>query len=473
MAPSTRSMLTAINTLLSPRDQAYPNILTLSPSEATVPDDMTTGGPSEALIAQDKSDMTTGGSSEALIAQDKLPDGPTLWDSLDSRLTTTDANNKAFQLYVISILDEMRSSINAPGNTTPLYAPTVHCPVTTPNVAPPVLGPVICANPTPVDAPLPPMRTSWFQDLPMTPDKFLNWSNLFFLKCLECELEPLCDRSAKSFVTTTANVRLNTRLYARLMQCLGPQNSFTDRLDIAGEGLQLMQKVKKVYGKPESHTFRMEQLAYFWNSLARHDKETIDDYYNRFNLVLSHLPMQGTNLPSDDVRRRFLLTLGGEFARFKQEDLDNRLETKYLDAPWEDLLDTLRDIAASYKLRSSHETIATASSMGYSLNAVTTSMEPALVNAVSSHTSDTAKIKALEDKLAILEKAKEKADAAANKKKSEAKAALANGPDFYCHTHGFGKNPLHTSGTCINRSPGHNEYATATDTMGGSTYKRK
>ena len=456
MAPSTRSMLAAINTLLSPR---VPNSSNLSPTETPVTDN----------TASD--DL-----SQPRLLIDTLPDGPTLWDTMDTRLQRNEAAQLQMQTDQTQLKDGQATILQLLHALTAhqtLAPPTINCPGTPPSSSPTVLCPVICANPTPIDAPLPPMRTSWFQDLPMTPDKFLNWSNLFFLKCLECELEPLCDRSAKSFVTTTANVRLNTRLYARLMQCLGPQNSFTDRLDMAGEGLLLMQKVKKVYGKPESHTFRMEQLAYFWNSLARHDKETIDDYYNRFNLVLSHLPMQGTNLPSDDVRRRFLLTLGGEFARFKQEDLDNRLETKYLDAPWEDLLDTLRDIAASYKLRSSHETIATASSMGYSLNAVTTSMEPALVNAVSSHTSDTAKIKALEDKLAILEKAKEKADAAAIKKKLEAKAALANGPDFYCHTHGFGKNPLHTSGTCINRSPGHNEYATATDTMGGSTYKRK
>ena len=374
-------------------------------------------------------------------------------------VTQNEASQRAFQQQLLSLF----SNTFQPSTITPVLSPTpTHSSGLIPHLD--TSHPAVTiVDPTPPETPLPPMRTSWFQDLPMNPAQFLNWSNLFFLRCMECELEPLCDRPARSFVASTTNMRLNTRLYARLMQCLGPLNSFTDRLDIAGEGLLLMQKIKKVYGKPNNHAFRMEQLAYFWNSLARQDKESVDDYYNRFSLVLSYLP----DLPVADVRRRFLLTLGGEFSRFVQENLDNRLESKFIEAPWEDLLDLLRDIAAAYKLSSLLVPTATAFSMGYTANAIT------------KVTTDAVTMKALEDENAALklEKAavltdKLKAEAATAKKKAQQLAWMA-GPDFYCHTHGFGKNASHTSATCNTKGPGHNILATATDMMGGSTNRPK
>ena len=441
MAPSTRSMLAAINTLLSPRDQASPNMLTFSPSEATVPED-----------------MTTGGSSEALIAQDKLPDGPTLWDSLDSRLTTTDANNKAFQHYVISILDEMKSSINAPGNTT---APTVHCPTTTPSVVPPVLCPV--TNPSWAVQPnihLPLIKDPW----PMLSDikEFESWRSLILTRIVSSEVNCAYDSTTDDLIDFLPPT-YDCQLAARLMGCLPLSNSFHSRGDIRGRGIKIWQELNSAYDKEVSFLYTSSQLSEFWTTLIRDPAENIDEYYNRFKRMLRRINShEDAPMFSDKrIRKHFLLTLGPGFEDMITKEKYNQLDTKYITWTWSELLFDLRQIHTNITMLPP-STKATAGSMGY-----------ALVNAVNTHTADAATIKALEDKLAILEKAKEKADAAAIKKKLEAKAALANGPDFYCHTHGFGKNPLHTSGTCINRSPGHNEYATATDTMGGSTYKRK
>jgi hypothetical protein len=40
---------------------------------------------------------------------------------------------------------------------------------------------------------------------------------------------------------------------------------------------------------------------------------------------------------------------------------------------------------------------------------------------------------------------------------------------YYCHTHGAGRSAKHTSLTCTKRSEGHNEHATVSNMMGGST----
>ena len=40
---------------------------------------------------------------------------------------------------------------------------------------------------------------------------------------------------------------------------------------------------------------------------------------------------------------------------------------------------------------------------------------------------------------------------------------------FYCHTHGYGTNPKHTSETCKRPGPNHDKTATAKNTKGGNT----
>jgi hypothetical protein len=89
----------------------------------------------------------------------------------------------------------------------------------------------------------------------------------------------------------------------------------------------------------------------------------------------------------------------------------------------------------------------------------------------ASSSDSASKYKALEDKIKALEdataKAAKAAKATADAKKKKT-ADLKATPDTYCHTHGVCKG-THTSLTCRNKGPGHNEFATLTDNMGGST----
>ena len=463
MPTVTRAMFAAINSLISPR--------------APRTGDPT---PTDALVTEVEPTQ---------FFPDSLPDGPTTWATLDTRIQQNESQQRQMQDDQTKIKEDQTTILqllHALAANQVLASPTTVTSSTEAPLCQPTgsLTPVLSSNTTTVhtftpetstaniltlptvEPPLPLMRTSWYIDLPFTQDFFERWYRLFFIKCMACELRLLCDRTTQSFVASTSYILHEERLYARVMECLGPTNSFTERLDLAGLGLKLLNILTRVYGPSLTYEYMQEQSAYFWHSMHREASESVDEYFNRFHVVLSHLPLKGTNIPTTDIRRRFLFTLGGEFDRLVTEARDHRLDPNLIIMSWDDLLDELRSIASSYKILSSGHAIKplgtpTASTMGYSIHAVTTT--PA----------DAAKIQDLEAKLALLEKAKEKADATASKRKAEAKAAISNGPDFYCHTHGFGKNPLHTSMTCIKRSPGHNEFATAADTMGGSTYKHQ
>ena len=461
-------MFAAINSLISPRAQRTVDPTPTDPLVTEVQSNQFSfeslqrnvdPSPTDPLVTEDESNQ---------FYTDSLPDRSTIWDTLDTRLQhneSTQRQMKEDQTTILQLLHALAAKKVLASPTT--AANQVLASPTTASIQ-------VLATPTtvtsvteaPVEPPLPLMRTSWYIDLPFTQDFFERWYRLFFIKCMACELRLLCDRTTQSFVASTSYILHEERLYARVMECLGPTNSFTERLDLAGLGLKLLNILTRVYGPSLTYEYMQEQSAYFWHSMHREASESVDEYFNRFHVVLSHLPLKGTNIPTTDIRRRFLFTLGGEFDRLVTEARDHRLDPNLIIMSWDDLLDELRSIASSYKILSSGHAIKplgtpTASTMGYSIHAVTTT--PA----------DAAKIQDLETKLAILEKAKEKADATASKRKAEAKAAISNGPDFYCHTHGFGKNPLHTSMTCIKRSPGHNEFATAADTMGGSTYKHQ
>jgi hypothetical protein len=56
----------------------------------------------------------------------------------------------------------------------------------------------------------------------------------------------------------------------------------------------------------------------------------------------------------------------------------------------------------------------------------------------------------------------------AKAKPASHKAAVVDGTNwFYCHTHGLGPNPKHTSATCKNPAEGHEKTATINNMMGG------
>jgi len=306
----------------------------------------------------------------------------------------------------------------------------------------------------PRTAPLPPMKRSWAPDLPLDISNFENWSNLFLIKASGCELNSLYSPSEQNFVSTTSDSELDHRLYSRIMECLGTTNQFTKNLDKVGQGLSLWKILAQTYGPTLSEEYMHSKLGDFWTTMSRSANESVDEYYNRFRFMVSQLPMKGTNIPEKSLRLRFLLTLGNEFQRFVDDSRDLKLEQRFVDLPWESVLELLRKISASHKLSSSFSP--TASSMGY-----------ASANAVIISSKDSA-IKALEEKIATLEKA---ASAKVHSEKKQAyMKAYMNRPDFYCHTHGFGKNPLHTSLTCQKPAEGHNPNAHCLDTMGGSLH---
>jgi hypothetical protein len=241
------------------------------------------------------------------------------------------------------------------------------------------------------------------------------------------------------------------------MECLGTTNSFAQNTELLGDGLELWQIVVASYGPAPSYQHSSAQLATFWTSFSRNPNEGVDDYFNRYMSVVRLLPASTQN-DTDLMRRRFLETLGGEFSRFVSDSKDNKLEPRYLTWSWKELLFDLRACALAHK-QNTPAVALTSSALGFSAHAAT-----------SSTTEADDKYKVLEKKIKDLEAAASKADKntiAARKKKT---ADLQASPDTYCHTHGYSKGS-HTSLTCKNKGPGHNDFAVLNDIMGGSTAK--
>ena len=284
--------------------------------------------------------------------------------------------------------------------------------------------------------------------------EYERWALLYLNKIRGSELHPLIDQNTGKLVDDTTDVALDERLYGRLMESLGPDNPYLLRSDLAGKGLKVFAAHASAKGIKNTIAFLQHQKALFWGPLLRNPSEDLDDYVGRFT-VLAHR-IGETNLDSHDIRIRFLATLGGVYTPLHEQITQNRLESKFLSMSWEDLLADLRkwdQKVLIHQITAPPLSTTTAASSGYSANA-----------ALSTSAADADKVAKLEAKIATLEKA------ASQHMKQQAKAAL---PDIYCHTHGYGKNPLHTSLTCLNRSAGHNEFATANDTMGGSVQRHQ
>ena len=333
--------------------------------------------------------------------------------------------------------------------TTTSTASTTVAPTTSPVSAPLSTTTPFCL---PVQE-LPPMRGTW--NLPLDKVNFLNWKAQFLVRAISSEVGALFDHTTGDFVLQTSDTPRNVRLNARLMECLGTTNSFAQNTELLGDGLELWQIVVASYGPAPSYQHSSAQLATFWTSFSRNPNEGVDDYFNRYMALVRLLPVSTQN-DANLVRRRFLETLGGEFSRFVADSKDNILEIKYLTWSWKELLFDLRACSMAHK-KDTSAALLTSSAFGFSAHA-----------AIAAPTDVDTKYKALEDKIKALEAATSKAEKNASAARKKKTADLQASPDTYCHTHGYSKG-THTSLTCKNKGPGHNDFAVLTDTMGGST----
>lgn len=291
---------------------------------------------------------------------------------------------------------------------------------------------------------LPPMKITW-PSFPADPSLFDGWKNLFLAAVASSELASVYDIPSNTLVRDTTP-ELNTRLYARLISCLPPSNSFVQRASHRGDGLQLWRALLSAYAPSKSLGYHQAKLAEFWTTLSRAPDEDIYTYYNRFDLLVSRINTdQPTPALSDAiVRKRFLLTLGSGFEYLVHDDNNNRLDPRYTQWPWDVLLDDLQQVQTTK--RAQLLATPTAASAGYS-NMAHAATQPPTEPAVL--TTIIAQLAALTTAVTKLNTAPARAP-----------------PTFYCHTHGLCH---HTSAQCKNKAEGHQDLATLDTQLGGST----
>jgi hypothetical protein len=399
---------------------------------------------------------------------------------LSQRVDAQDADNKR---ALKTILDSVESMViahnasshpapavsgNAPttnGTTTQLATDTTAYVPTLVSFTPATSTPAQVQGP--VQPALPPLKSAW----PLLSDTsfFESWRSIVLGRIATSEIGSVYDETTGDVITDPKLVStdVNKRLYALLIDCLPPSNSFHSRSDLRTNGILLWRNIVSSYDQSNSHLFSAKQISDFWAHTTRADNENIDEYYNRF-MTLADRIEKGPLAPrysADTIRRQFIVTLGTGFDHLREQVKNGQLDPKYLSWDINMLLSDLRATYLSQKM--CLPTAVTASSMGYAHAAMSN-------NNTAFSKEDRASLDQIQASFAKQQIANDRA-VAESLEKTQQKQARDNGADSWCWTHGFTKNLTHNSVSCNqdNRKPGHIETATASNPMGGNMGRAK
>ena len=144
----------------------------------------------------------------------------------------------------------------------------------------------------------------------------------------------------------TTDTSRNRALYNRLAPCILAATAapYIKRNGIAGQGIQLFYLLDSVF-IDRSPAAKQSRITTFLTSIQRSPTEPIDAYYNRYSTLLADIDDDtGFHISSDQVRERFLRTLGGQYDYITRA-LDRKTIDPYLlDCSDDHLLTHLRNI---------------------------------------------------------------------------------------------------------------------------------
>jgi hypothetical protein len=232
-----------------------------------------------------------------------------------------------------------------------------------------------------------------------------------------------------------------------------------------GNGLALWHGFTRTFIMVATSQMHAELLRKFISETKRAADEDVITYFARLQLDALRINEGQENLiiNPEYFRKRFLLTLGDEFAYLVTADTEGTLAPFYMTWTDDELLDHLQGILTTKKTLNTY--VATASTLGYA-NAMTVSS-----------TSKTDLLQAENENLrrqnAALQSERDADLARRLAAQERQQAEYENGPDFYCWTHGIGKNPGHNSDSCQRKATGHKKEATLHNRMGGSNERIK
>jgi hypothetical protein len=159
----------------------------------------------------------------------------------------------------------------------------------------------------------------------------------------------LYDQSSNNVVKHTTNTTLNGKLYAKIISALEGQafQHMVARPHIRGNGILLLQELHQMYKPRCVPEVIATKTAEFWGSTKRQPYETVDDYYNRFQELLSDFEDAEEPIPKKSAIRHFLFTLGSEFEPLQHNFRLGSIADEWKTQDWPTLLVLCRDFYSS------------------------------------------------------------------------------------------------------------------------------
>ncbi len=123
------------------------------------------------------------------------------------------------------------------------------------------------------------------------------------------------DQSTNSIVTSTSNMGLNSKLYAKFLVSLEGQalQDMVSRSHLRANRIQLLQELVQTDKQCKVPEVLAAKAGEFWSKTKRGQTESMDSYYNRFHDLLEDLNEADDKISTTSAMHQFIFTLGTEF----------------------------------------------------------------------------------------------------------------------------------------------------------------
>ena len=282
------------------------------------------------------------------------------------------------------------------------------------------------------------------------------WRMKFLASINTCDLDFLYDPSTNDLFRSHHDTNALKVLYGIIQVSLPDGHPLILNRSYWGTGLLLWHAFSATVIPALTFHKRQELIQTLFHHTTRSTSEDIHTYYNRLATDADDIN-SGSYPPfvsHDDLRRRFLFSLGPEFEFMKTDDIEGRLDPTYLTSEIEPLLYRLQSILHTKR---GGALVPTMSSSGY-VNAVT------MDRSATEHRLDT-----LTEMIGDLV-AQSRLPAPSFAAAVVPSTIVPHPPpdtEFYCWSHGVCK---HHSFQCSRPLPGHQTKATLHRRLGGSSY---
>jgi hypothetical protein len=196
--------------------------------------------------------------------------------------------------------------------------------------------------------------------------KFRSWYLAIIAQLSLPPWQEFYDTTRNDITPTTTNTWLNGKLYSKLLLALDgiALQSTVSKKYLRANGLLLLQDLVQTYKPKNVPEVIAAKTGEFWSNTKRHQNESIDAYFNRFQELLEDLSDAAEPISQKSATHHFLSTLGSEFEAIQNNYRIGNLPPAWQTDDWPTLLTLCRDYYNSIKPFGSNKKEASGQSPG-------------------------------------------------------------------------------------------------------------